>query len=225
MYNHMSEWRPYMETYCKTLWIYLMLFLNSNWKMVETANSHIFFYYNFKKCLKKPLWNKINFRIKNIEFCNFTHTQKNMKKCLVKHMQTYPPNTKNSLEARLPAVPIGISSEEKKRKTQSVLLNHRLKVFIVPTWLLGNNLITIQIYHLLMFWFCNNKLVGNTAPSWTHRLPTSPFFKVNCHAYCHKYVFLHHLIRAKSVLLFLPCSISHVTDKGFGCCSPNPNLP
>ena len=31
-------------------------------------------------------------------------------------MQTYPPHTKNSLEARLPAVPIGISSEEKKRE-------------------------------------------------------------------------------------------------------------
>ena len=31
-------------------------------------------------------------------------------------MQTYPPHTKNSLEARLPAVPIGISSEEKKEK-------------------------------------------------------------------------------------------------------------
>lgn len=34
-------------------------------------------------------------------------------------MQTYPPNTKNSLEARLPAVPTGISSEGKEKNTVS----------------------------------------------------------------------------------------------------------
>ena len=150
-----------------------------------------------------------------------------MKKCLVKYMQTYPPHTKNSLEACLPAVPIGISSKGKREKYSQFCYTTCLKNVYCSNMTIrkqSDHSTNLPFAYVVILPMSNNRWAQNTAPSWIHRLPTSGLFRVKCHTYCSVYIFLHLLTCAKSVL-FLSCSFSCATDKGFECCAPNPNLP
>lgn len=107
------------------------------------------------------MWNKINFRIKNIEFCNFTHTHKKYEKMFSETHANIPSKHQELIRSTSASSSHWHIIWRKKRKTQSVLVNHLLKSIYCSNLTIRRQLITIQIYHLLMLWFCNNKLVGN----------------------------------------------------------------
>ena len=140
-------------------------------------------------------------------------------------MQTYPPHTKNSLEARLPAIPTGMSSKG-ERETQSVPL-HQLLENVHRS----NMIIRKQFHHSTNLPFAYVVISPLGSNHWTWR--TAEFtgckhqvfsrYSIILSATC--IYFFTSLTDAKSMPLFLSRSFSYVMVKGFECCAPNPSLP